>query len=88
VGGLGRKPRRSVINPMTRAIELAEIGGDSTITTRLMPRLRAAAREFGLEGLVSPQRPRRVRIEIESTLVGRAHAYNILVRSASAWHSI
>ncbi len=81
VGGLGRKPRRSVINlDDPRGSELAGIGGDSTITYALdaPASVSTAAREFGLEGLRFTAETPKGEIEIESTLVGRAHAYNIL----------
>jgi UDP-N-acetylmuramoyl-L-alanyl-D-glutamate--2,6-diaminopimelate ligase len=81
LGGLGRKPRRSVINADDpRGSELAGIGGDSTISYALdaPASVSTSAREFGLEGLRFTAKTPRGEIEIESTLVGRAHAYNIL----------
>ncbi|MFN0119526.1 MAG: UDP-N-acetylmuramoyl-L-alanyl-D-glutamate--2,6-diaminopimelate ligase [Blastocatellia bacterium] len=80
-GHLAAPPAHSVINlDDPRGAELAAIAGPRAITYALdmAADITTASRDFGLEGLRFTAHTPGGAIEVESTLVGRPHAYNIL----------
>jgi UDP-N-acetylmuramyl-tripeptide synthetase len=80
-GRIGARPARSVINlDDPRGAELKALGGASAITYALEAAadITSEACDFGFDGLRLRARTPRGEIAIESPLVGRPHAYNIL----------
>lgn len=84
-GELGQRPARSVINlDDPRGAEL-RAGCDANVLTYALdvaadiaPVDKNAARQFGLDGLRFMARTPQGELEINSSLVGRPHAYNTL----------
>ena len=80
-GGIGTVPARTVINlDDPRGAELKAIGGGSVITYALEAAadVTTDSHAFGLDGLCFKAHTPQGEIEIDSPLVGRPHAYNIL----------
>jgi len=80
-GGIGSRPARSVVNlDDPRGAELKVIGGTNALTYALEQSadITTGARSFGLDGLRFTARTPSGEVEVDSPLVGRPHAYNIL----------
>jgi UDP-N-acetylmuramoyl-L-alanyl-D-glutamate--2,6-diaminopimelate ligase len=80
-GGIGARPKRTVVNlDDPCGAELKELGGRSATTYALEAEadVTTAARHFGLDGLRFTARTPQGEIAVNSPLVGRPHAYNIL----------
>ena len=80
-GGIGTRPARSVVNlDDPRGAELKALGGMSALTYALdaPADITSGARALGLDGLRFTAHTPQGEVEVDSTLVGRPHAYNIL----------
>lgn len=80
-GSIGRRPARAVINvDDPRGGELKALCDDTAITYALDAEAQVTtdARNFGLDGLHFTARTPLNGIKINSSLVGRPHAYNVL----------
>ncbi len=83
-GDIGRRPAHSIINlDDARGAELKALGGAAVTTYALDARaditpVSNVARNFGLDGLHFVARTPVGPVRVNSSLVGRPHAYNIL----------
>jgi UDP-N-acetylmuramoyl-L-alanyl-D-glutamate--2,6-diaminopimelate ligase len=80
-GSIGEKPRFSVINSDDpRGLELRALSGGPVLTYALDSKadIQTGTNGFGLDGLKFTARTPAGGIEVDSPLVGRPHAYNIL----------
>jgi UDP-N-acetylmuramoyl-L-alanyl-D-glutamate--2,6-diaminopimelate ligase len=80
-GSIGKRPARSIINlDDPRGVELKALSGETVLTYALDARadITTEARNFGLDGLHFVARTPAGLIRVNSSLVGRPHAYNIL----------
>jgi UDP-N-acetylmuramoyl-L-alanyl-D-glutamate--2,6-diaminopimelate ligase len=80
-GSTGKRPARSIINlDDPRGAELKALCGETVMTYALDARadITTEARNFGLDGLHFVARTPSGPVRINSSLVGRPHAYNIL----------
>jgi UDP-N-acetylmuramoyl-L-alanyl-D-glutamate--2,6-diaminopimelate ligase len=80
-GSIGKRPARSIINlDDPRGAELKALSGETVLTYALDARadITTEARNFGLDGLHFVARTPAGLVRVNSSLVGRPHAYNIL----------
>jgi UDP-N-acetylmuramoyl-L-alanyl-D-glutamate--2,6-diaminopimelate ligase len=80
-GSIGKRPARSIINiDDPRGVELKALCGETVMTYALDTRadITTEARNFGLDGLHFVARTPAGPVRVNSSLVGRPHAYNIL----------
>ncbi len=80
-GSIGKRPARAVINlDDSRGAELKALCGETAMTYALDAKadITTEARNFGLDGLHFVARTPAGPVRINSSLVGRPHAYNIL----------
>jgi UDP-N-acetylmuramoyl-L-alanyl-D-glutamate--2,6-diaminopimelate ligase len=80
-GSIGKRPARSIINlDDPRGAELKALCGDGVMTYALDAKadITTEARNFGLDGLHFVARTPAGPVRVDSPLVGRPHAYNIL----------
>jgi UDP-N-acetylmuramoyl-L-alanyl-D-glutamate--2,6-diaminopimelate ligase len=80
-GTIGCRPARAIINlDDARGAELTALSGESTMTYALDSKadITTEARNFGLDGLHFVARTPFGPVKVNSPLVGRPHAYNIL----------
>jgi len=80
-GGVGKRPARAIINlDDPRGAELKALCGETVMTYALNTRadISTDARNFGLDGLHFVARTPAGPVRINSSLVGRPHAYNTL----------
>jgi UDP-N-acetylmuramoyl-L-alanyl-D-glutamate--2,6-diaminopimelate ligase len=80
-GAIGKRPARSIINiDDPRGVELKVLCGETVMTYALDARadITTEARNFGLDGLHFVARTPAGPVRVNSSLVGRPHAYNIL----------
>ena len=80
-GSIGKRPARSIINlddPL--GAELKALCGETVMTYALDAKadITTEARNFGLDGLQFVARTPAGPVRVNSSLVGRLHAYNIL----------
>jgi UDP-N-acetylmuramoyl-L-alanyl-D-glutamate--2,6-diaminopimelate ligase len=80
-GSLGQPPARAVVNlDDPRSAELKTLSGETAITYALDAEadITTEARKFGFDGLHFIAQTPAGEIEVNSPLVGRPHAYNVL----------
>jgi UDP-N-acetylmuramoyl-L-alanyl-D-glutamate--2,6-diaminopimelate ligase len=80
-GAIGKPPARAVINlDDPRGVELKALCGETATTYALEAKadITTEARNFGLDGLHFAARTPVGAVKVDSALVGRPHAYNIL----------
>src|SRR5262245_11825298 len=80
-GAIGKRPARAIINlDDARGAELKALCGETAMTYALDARadITTEARNFGLDGLHFAARTPVGVVKVDSPLVGRPHAYNIL----------